>query len=461
MNFGRPLQLPRSAITFLETERGKQSESVVRRLHSWLVHKNLTVSAMRAQEVEDFLRRPFRALINPRSASTYKRALIHYLFWLFERGELTFQPRVLGIRRRRPLPPLADTFARTLEPTHRPSTCQGYRTTLHQFHEWLDDARIRPKPLTRPQMEQWLLSLSDQGLHPSTRIQAIQQVRAYLRWLAERGELRRDPDDLVRSSDLPKLPSYLPRPLPPDVDRELQARLARSLSPLWKGLLLMRHTGLRIGELRTLEYDCIRKDPDGNSFLKVPLGKLNSERLVPIGPATCAIIHDLQQSGILKRIYLLEDVSGGTVPYPKLTEAFRRACEGLQTPERITSHRLRHTYATSLLNAGMSIVAVMKLLGHRDYRMTLRYTAITQETVGKEYFQALGRLEARYAALRSAAPADAVDPVKALTEVLTWIKHQLAHDAGRERLARNLSKRLMRIREEIESTSDRAGPRKN
>jgi hypothetical protein len=38
----------------------------------------------------------------------------------------------------------------------------------------------------------------------------------------------------------------------------------------------------------------------------------------------------------------------------------------------------------------------MKLLGHRDHRMTLRYTAITDETVHREYFEALDRVKQRY-----------------------------------------------------------------
>ncbi|XXF81406.1 hypothetical protein P2318_17105 [Myxococcaceae bacterium GXIMD 01537] len=57
------------------------------------------------------------------------------------------------------------------------------------------------------------------------------------------------------------------------------------------------------------------------------------------------------------------------------------------------------------MNGGMSLMGVMKLLGHRDYRMTLRYTEITLETVGSEYHAALAKLESRYRlALTKTAP---------------------------------------------------------
>src|SRR6266545_4640406 len=124
-------------------------------------------------------------------------------------------------------------------------------------------------------MSSWLVDLQRQGLHPHTRLNCLLGVRVYLRWMRDHGLVKFDPDDLIRSRDLPKLPDYLPRPLPPEADRQLQARLAASDSPYCLGLLLMRRTGLRIGELRDLEFDPLRTTPDGQAYLKVPLGQLD------------------------------------------------------------------------------------------------------------------------------------------------------------------------------------------
>jgi site-specific recombinase XerD len=428
---------------FLRSDEGQRAELVVRRFHRWLDAKHLAVSAIAPTDVERFLQVPFRKVVTARTSQHYKRALMSYLLWRDERGMLDFDPRQLGAYRNVPLPSSAQTFLRLLAPTHKEGTCRGYGTSLRQFHQWLADAHVPLRSLKRQQVEQWLLSLSDRQLHASTRIHAIQHVRAYLRWLAEHGELRRDPDELVRGSDLPRLPSYLPRPLPPDVDRELQARLGRSLTPSWQGLLLMRHTGLRIGELRMLEYQCIRLDADDNAFLKVPLGKLDNERLVPLSTQSLTIIRYLQQNGRPARQHLLEHVDGSMVRYVDLARQLRCACDGIETSEPITSHRLRHTYATSLLNAGMSLVSVMKLLGHRDYRMTLRYTAITQETVGREYVEALAQLESRYAGIRTSARDRNFDPVKALDDVVRWATGTIGDDD------QALVKRIGRLRDSI------------
>ena len=128
----------------------------------------------------------------------------------------------------------------------------------------------------------------------------------------------------------------------------------------------------------------------------VPLGKLANERLVPVDDETVELIGRLRSTGKTDRRWLLETPRGNRTDPVRYRAALREAGEGLSTDGPLVTHRLRHSYATSLLSAGMSLVGVMRLLGHRDYRMTLRYAAITQETVTREYVKALAKIEHRY-----------------------------------------------------------------
>jgi site-specific recombinase XerD len=447
-----PFTLPSDAQGFLQTAQGARAERVVRRFHRWMKAQAVLPAGLALEDVESFFASPSPRTGPPQASPTDQRILIRYLDWLGDKGQLGFDPKKLSIRRRRPLPKLATQFLKSLEPTHKRSTRDSYQTSLSRFYICLTDHRICVTQLKRAHVEQWLIALSDEGLAPATRLHILIHTRIYLHWLLERNELRADPDHLIRSSDMPKLPTYLPRPLSPKNDAELQQRLDASPHRLHKALLLMRLTGIRIGELASLPRDCVRIDLHGQEFLKVPLGKLNNERLVPIDDRVAAIVRSLQHiHGHTEREYLIDKADGNRVPLYRYFHALTQACEGLESKEPITSHRLRHSYATSMLAAGVSLTSVMRLLGHRDIRMTLRYAAITQETVSKEYFEALPSIESRYRdALRDSTPTTDFDPIKNLSDISHWIRKHLASDVQSQRPARSLLKRLARVQVDLE-----------
>ena len=208
-------------------------------------------------------------------------------------------------------------------------------------------------------------------------------------------------------------------------------------------------SGVRVGELSALTFDCIRQDDLGNTFLKVPLGKMNSERLVPLDERTRALIEKLREGGRPDRELLLETPRGRPTRRFCMQIALDEATAGIETT-RVTTHRLRHTYATTLLNAGMSLVSIMKLLGHRNYQMTLRYAAITQETVGREYGAALAQLEQRYLIPSMLSRPEVREPSDALSDVILWVQKRRTNDRVK---GHALVKRLKRIRDELQGFS--------
>lgn len=95
-------------------------------------------------------------------------------------------------------------------------------------------------------------------------------------------------------------------------------------------------------------------------------------------------------------------------------------------------------------------VGIMKLLGHRDQRMTLRYTQIADETVGREYFEALTWVAERYVNLGgpNGQPAP-TDPVQLLQDVIRWVTKELCVGLT-ERTARLLIRRLEAARDDLQ-----------
>src|SRR5205807_2677911 len=65
--------------------------------------------------------------------------------------------------------------------------------------------------------------------------------------------------------------------------------------------------------------------------------------------------------------------------------ALHRAAVRIGSSDRITPHRLRHTYATEMIRLGVSLPALMELLGHKDIRMTLIYVQVTQQDLFREF----------------------------------------------------------------------------
>src|SRR5258708_2392272 len=69
---------------------------------------------------------------------------------------------------------------------------------------------------------------------------------------------------------------------------------------------------------------------------------------------------------------------------PALADAATRA--GCSSP--VTPHRLRHSFASEMLRLGVSLPALMQLLGHKDIRMTMRYVQVTQHDLQREFHAA-------------------------------------------------------------------------
>ena len=217
---------------------------------------------------------------------------------------------------------------------------------------------------------------------------------------------------LVFPRDVPRLPRPLPRYLPPDADRRLAAALHDSPHRLRAdALLLARATGLRIGELVDLELDCVHEVPDAGAWLKVPLGKLATERMVPLDEETLALVDRIVEVRSPGRP--IRDPRSGRLVEFLLTHQGRRVSKDVLRNEltraaalaglgQVTPHQLRHTFATALVNSGVSLQALMAMLGHVSAEMSLRYGRLFDTTVRAEYERALTQAKAQLGALPSA-----------------------------------------------------------
>ena len=293
-----------------------------------------------------------------------------------------------------------ETQIQTLALARRPSTINHYRCTARRFLAYLRAAFPQVRLLSQlrrdPHLLGWFRSLCDQQppLCNATRIHYLAFLRRLLEDLAANGHSF--PPDLIRREDFPPEPHCLPRPLPPEQDQLLQQELRRSDDLAASALLLTRATGIRIGECLDLPLDCLRQLGPHQWALHVPLGKLHNERLVPADSELRRIVERILALRALAPPSHLANSQGLLLSRPgcrqrlylELCSVLAQGAKRVGCSSHVTPHVLRHDFATEMLRLGVSLPALMQLLGHRDIRMTLRYVQVTQQDLQREFHQA-------------------------------------------------------------------------
>jgi integrase len=367
--------------------------------------------------------------------------------------------------RRTPLQhPLAQPFqgaAESLTTALGESSVAEYLGTVHLFLTYLGTFHPQVRSLEQlrrdPHILGWLAQLRSH-MPPlakftlAARIVRLRRILEELAWTRQLPALAH----LLGRDDVPRPDHRLPRPLTPDQDQRIQQELQRRNDLLSNALLLLRHTGMRIGECVDLSLDCLRPLGPDQWVLLVPLGKLGTERWVPVDSVVCQIVHRLRslrppQAPDLGRL-LLPRKRGRYQMIRGIRAALQDAATAAGIKARIVPHQFRHTYASEMLRAGVSLPAVVKLLGHKTPRMTLQYLEITQQDLQREY--RLARSQPRHLvpaprAASSVSPPSAdlaglIDSLRTTQHVLEMFRRSVAETSYR-RLLDRLANRLVKI----------------
>jgi site-specific recombinase XerD len=372
---------------------------------------------------------------------------------------------------RQSLQDIFESHIQSLALSLRPDTVSQYRTVSRCFLSYLHGAFPQVRRLSQlrrdPHLLGWFRWLCDRQppLCNATRCNYLIALRRLLHDLAANG----DPVQpaLILVQDLPPLPRYLPRALSLQNDHLLQQELRRTDDLPTQALLLMRATGIRIGECIDLAVDCLRQLGPNQWALHVPLGKLHTERLMPVDQEVrqvVARILALRADASLDSLarsegLLLPRSAARSAFYITLTRALADAAQRAGCSGHLTSHQLRHTWASEMLRLGVSLPALMQLLGHKDIRMTLRYLQVTQQDLQREFH--LARQNAAQPHLLPQLPVPCA--TASLTADLTGIRQALAatrhllemfrrqlRDEDMHRKLQRLDKRLLSVASELD-----------
>ena len=349
----------------------------------------------------------------------------------------------------------------TLSATLRPSTLAYYRIYANGFVRYLH--RNYPELQTPAQLQRnphilaWLRSLAERNppLANGSRLQIIFCVRRLLNDLADNGYPVAE--NLILPRDFPPQDLYLPKPVSPEVVDLLNREFRKTDDLLSNILLLIRATGMRVGECLGLRNDCLHHLGGDDWALHVPLGKLHNERLVPV---------DAEARRVLDRILGMVGASASADPasplftlngrklsYRRVQKALKNASQRAQC-QPVRPHQLRHTYATMMLRSGISLPALKEILGHRDIQMTMRYVQVTQTDLQREYLLARRKMKTIHPLPRlpGATRTESTSTIAEIRNSLEAIRHQLEMyrrqlgDQSADRKLHSVLRSLVRLR---------------
>jgi len=245
------------------------------------------------------------------------------------------------------------------------------------------------KKIEKTDLEKFVEHEQDRGMKLSTVRLRLAVVKAFMRFMIERG--------VVKEEVFPwklniKMPDILPRAMDPeDVERLLKTNVGVRDRAM---VLLLLRTGLRIGELlSTRVMDVIMAE---RKILIFEADKNLKGRVVYFSNDA----KEALEAWLKKRNKTVELLfygqKGRALSYPAARMVFIKYLDKTGLSQKgYTLHCLRHTFATDLLNAGIPMECLEKLMGHSRLEVTRRYAMLSDKTREKEYFKAMAIIERR------------------------------------------------------------------
>jgi integrase/recombinase XerC len=284
-----------------------------------------------------------------------------------------------------------------------PHTVRAYAKDLAAFTAYLSSQRPDATPdfgaVDRLTMRGFLGYLTRAGLGKRSIARALSTLRTFFRFLQREERVDGNP---ARAVTAPKFEKYLPQYLDrAQIDLLFQAAEARA----WEGnfadvrnfaiLELFYSTGLRLAELRGIS----RPDIDLVSQQVKVRGKGRKERIVPIGDHAVRALRNYES----KRDELLRQVApkggvdrtafflsrtGRRLGVRAIQNVVTKFLDQVDEDAGLSTHSLRHTFATHLLDAGADLRSVQELLGHASISTTQIYTHTSVERLKSVYQKA-------------------------------------------------------------------------
>lgn len=296
---------------------------------------------------------------------------------------------------------LVDDFIRHIADGRQlsPHTVSAYRQDLAELMRFLDRYYDSESwtwgGVDRIALRAYLGHLAGQGRARRTIARKLSAVRSFYRFLHREELVDANPARAIRSPKLERhLPAWLARG---ELDRLFQAAETRAAENSFTGtrdlaiLETFYATGMRLSELHLLDM----ADLDLVADQVRVRGKGRKERIVPLGRAAVTALrrYELRRAEVVARtdgdrraVFL--SLRGRRLSRRAIQLIVRHLLDQACDDADLSTHSLRHSFATHLLDAGADLLAVKELLGHASLSTTRIYTHTTRERLKRVYERA-------------------------------------------------------------------------
>lgn len=267
-------------------------------------------------------------------------------------------------------------------------TLKSYHDDLVQFNHFLEQELINLRTFEYKDARNYLSYLYSQNLKRTTVSRKISTLRTFYEfWMTQDETIINPFVQLVH----PKKENYLPQFF---YEEEMEALFETVAKDTKKGLRdcvileLLYATGIRVSELVNIQLKDIDMSLPG---VKV-LGKGNKERFVPFGEfcrqSIEQYLREFKPIQHTKHSFLLVNMNGAPITERGVRYVLNDVVKRTAGVTEIHPHKLRHTFATHLLNQGADLRTVQSLLGHVNLSTTGRYTHVSNQQLRKVYLNA-------------------------------------------------------------------------
>jgi integrase/recombinase XerC len=282
-------------------------------------------------------------------------------------------------------------------------TQRNYSQALTEFFRWhLDERKLPPvwEKIQRDDFRSFVRFLGRNNLSRAAVQLRFSALRTFYKFLIRHGAAESSP---IKNLSLPKPEKRLPKFLTkPQMEALLVApfellkirkekKVGRPISQIAAlrdvaVLEMIYSCGLRVSELCGLRVD----DIDWSEQIVRVRGKGKKERLVPVGRPALMAIQDYwntfkQPPGGMSPIFFAETKKRAPLSPLQLSRRLKKYLSIAGLDPGLTPHKLRHSYATHLLDAGADLRSVQELLGHAHLITTQVYTHVTTERLKRAY----------------------------------------------------------------------------